>query len=86
MSSVAARKGVLKASTSSSNIPTSNPYDLLSQDFDPENYTRSGGELNSALDDTESEEEVEVVFDKTNNLSSIITGASAYTAPDASKT
>nr|GEV13863.1 hypothetical protein [Tanacetum cinerariifolium] len=35
--------------TSSSNVPTSNPYDLLSQEFDPENYKRT-------RDDPESEE------------------------------
>nr|GEY80389.1 hypothetical protein [Tanacetum cinerariifolium] len=84
--SVAVRKGVLRVSTSSSNIPTSNPFDLLFQDFDHENYTRSGGEPNLAQDDKESEEEVEVVFDETTNLSSTITGASTYTAHDASKT
>ncbi|GJR90177.1 hypothetical protein Tco_0214188 [Tanacetum coccineum] len=48
----------------SSNIPTSNPYDLLSQEFDPENYTRSGGDPISVQDDMESEEGDEVVFDE----------------------
>ncbi|GKD61465.1 zinc knuckle CX2CX4HX4C containing protein [Tanacetum coccineum] len=61
---VATRKGVLKASTSLSNIFTSNSYDLLPQEFDPENYTRSGDEPNSAQDDMESGEEVEVVLMK----------------------
>ncbi|GKE48358.1 hypothetical protein Tco_1479616 [Tanacetum coccineum] len=60
--SVATRNGVLKASTSSSNIPTSNSYDLLPQEFDPENYTRSGGEPNLTQDDMKSEEEIEVVL------------------------
>ncbi|GKB67630.1 zinc knuckle CX2CX4HX4C containing protein, partial [Tanacetum coccineum] len=60
--SASAKKGGLKAHTSSSNIPISNPYDLLSQEFDPDNYTRSGGDLQ---DDLESGEEVEVVFDET---------------------
>nr|GEV62773.1 hypothetical protein [Tanacetum cinerariifolium] len=49
-------------------FPNSNPYDLLSQEFDPENYTRSGGELNSVQDDMESEEEVEVVFNESVNF------------------
>ncbi|GJS63841.1 hypothetical protein Tco_0678405 [Tanacetum coccineum] len=80
------RKGVLKASTSSSNIPTFDPYDLLSQDFDPENCMRNVGELNSALDDMESEEEVEVIYDETTNLDSTIMRACTYTAPDAFKT
>nr|GEX78276.1 hypothetical protein [Tanacetum cinerariifolium] len=44
------------------------------------------GELNLALDDMESEEEVEKVFDETTNLSNTRTMASIYTAPDASKT
>ncbi|GJX23690.1 hypothetical protein Tco_0228135, partial [Tanacetum coccineum] len=38
-SSSSAKKGGPQISTSSSNIPTSNPYDLLSQEFDPENYS-----------------------------------------------
>ncbi|GKC54502.1 hypothetical protein Tco_1077247, partial [Tanacetum coccineum] len=81
---VTGKKGGLKTPTSSSNIPTSNPYDLLAREFDPENFTRSGGDVQ---DDMESEEEVEVVFDETTNLpSSTITGASTYTAPDAFKT
>ncbi|GKA21334.1 hypothetical protein Tco_0701323 [Tanacetum coccineum] len=44
--SATAKKGSLKAPTSSSNIPTSNPYDLLSQKFEPENFMRSGGDPN----------------------------------------
>ncbi|GKD65329.1 hypothetical protein Tco_1307437 [Tanacetum coccineum] len=36
------KKDGLKVFTSLSNIPTSNPYDLLYLEFDPENYTRSG--------------------------------------------
>ncbi|GKG46033.1 hypothetical protein Tco_0498479, partial [Tanacetum coccineum] len=77
--SATAKKGGLKVPTSSSNIPTSNPYDLLSQEFDPENYSRSKGDPN-VLDDMESEEEVEVVFDETTNLiSSTKTGASTST-------
>lgn len=73
-SSASSMKGGCKAPTNSSNIPTSNSYDLLSQEFDPENYTRRGGDPNQ--DDMESEEEVEVVFDETTNLlsSSIIQG------------
>ncbi|GJY70199.1 hypothetical protein Tco_0473902 [Tanacetum coccineum] len=82
-----AKKGGLKDPTSSSNIPTSNPYDLLSQKFGPKNYTRSRGDPNSVHDDMESGEEVEVVFDETTNFfSSTITRASTYTAPDISKT
>ncbi|GJY14128.1 hypothetical protein Tco_0383437, partial [Tanacetum coccineum] len=51
--------------------------------FDPESYTRSGGDVQ---DDMESVEEVEVVFDETTNLlSSTITGTSTYTAPVVSK-
>ncbi|GJV74900.1 zinc knuckle CX2CX4HX4C containing protein [Tanacetum coccineum] len=77
------KMGGRKAPTNSSNILTSNPYDLLSQEFDPENYTRSGCDPNLVQDDMESEEEVEVVFNETTNLlSSSITGASTYTAPD----
>ncbi|GKB64559.1 hypothetical protein Tco_0920745 [Tanacetum coccineum] len=69
-----------------SNIPTSNPYDWLSQEFDPENYTRSVGAPN-VLDDMESDEEVEVVFDETVNLpNSTKTGVSNYTAQDVSNT
>nr|GEW93649.1 retrovirus-related Pol polyprotein from transposon TNT 1-94 [Tanacetum cinerariifolium] len=60
--SATVKKGGLKAPTSSSNIRTSNPYYSLSQEFDPNNYTRSGGDVQ---DDFESEEEVEVVFDET---------------------
>nr|GEW51030.1 hypothetical protein [Tanacetum cinerariifolium] len=51
-----AKKGGLKAPTSSSNIPTSNPYDLLCHEFDPENYMRSVGDPNSVWDDMESVE------------------------------
>ncbi|GJX43567.1 hypothetical protein Tco_0260243 [Tanacetum coccineum] len=47
----------------SSTVPTSNPYDLLSQEFDPENYTMSRRDMD-ASDDMESVEEVEVVFDE----------------------
>ena len=39
---VSSKKGGCKAPTNSSNIPTSKPYDLLSQDFDHESYTRKG--------------------------------------------
>ncbi|GKC82943.1 zinc knuckle CX2CX4HX4C containing protein [Tanacetum coccineum] len=53
-SSFAAKKGYPQIPFSMS-IPNSNPNDLLSQEFDPENYKRSG-------DDRESEEEFEVVF------------------------
>ncbi|GKB48784.1 hypothetical protein Tco_0899537 [Tanacetum coccineum] len=66
---VTTKKGGQQVSTSLSNVPTSNPYDWLSQEFDPENYTRSGGCPN-VLDDIKSEEEVEVVFDETVNLPS----------------
>ncbi|GKA24964.1 hypothetical protein Tco_0710997 [Tanacetum coccineum] len=86
-SSASSKKGGRKAPTNSSNIPTSNPYDLLSQEFDHENYTRSVGDPNLVQNVLESEEEVEVVFDETTNLlSSSITGASTYTAPDVFKT
>ncbi|GKB35437.1 TNF receptor-associated factor homolog 1a [Tanacetum coccineum] len=37
-----AKKECLKAHANSSNIPTFDPYDLLSQKLDPDNYTRSG--------------------------------------------
>ncbi|GKD03006.1 hypothetical protein Tco_1177980 [Tanacetum coccineum] len=36
--------GGTKFTTSSSTIPTSNPYDMLAQKFHLENYTRSGGD------------------------------------------
>ncbi|GJV99270.1 hypothetical protein Tco_1554522 [Tanacetum coccineum] len=65
---LSSKEGGRKAPTNSSNILTSNPYDLLSQEFDPENYTRSGGDPNLVQYDMESEEEVEVVFDETTNL------------------
>ncbi|GJT69213.1 hypothetical protein Tco_1028499 [Tanacetum coccineum] len=85
-SSASSKKGGRKAPTNSTNIPTSNPYDLLSQEFDHENYT-SVGDPNLVHNVLESEEEVEVVFDETTNLlSSSITGASTYTAPDVFKT
>nr|GEZ12401.1 hypothetical protein [Tanacetum cinerariifolium] len=85
--SASSKKGGRKAPTNSSNISTSNPYDLLSQEFNPENYTRGGGDPNLVQDDMESEEEVEIVFDEaTNLLSSSIMGASTYTAPDVFKT
>nr|GEZ01646.1 hypothetical protein [Tanacetum cinerariifolium] len=60
-SSSAAKKGYPQIPTFSSNILTSNPYDLLSQKFDPKNYKKS-------RDDPESEEEVEVLFDESVNL------------------
>ncbi|GJY11335.1 hypothetical protein Tco_0379520 [Tanacetum coccineum] len=44
--SASSKNGGRKAPTNSSNMPTSNPYDLLSQEFDLENYTRSGGDPN----------------------------------------
>ncbi|GJW29494.1 hypothetical protein Tco_0046369 [Tanacetum coccineum] len=53
--SVTAKKGGPKVSTNLSNIPTSNPYDWLSEKFDLENYTRSEGCPN-VLDDMESED------------------------------
>ncbi|GKE13748.1 hypothetical protein Tco_1421325, partial [Tanacetum coccineum] len=59
------KMGGRKAHTNSSNIPTSNLYELLSQEFDLENYTRNGHDLNLVQDDLESEEEVEVVFNET---------------------
>ncbi|GJU39056.1 hypothetical protein Tco_1192013 [Tanacetum coccineum] len=78
-SSSAAKKGYPHIPTCPSNILTFNPYDLLSQEFDPGNYKKSG-------DDPESEEEVEVVFyESVNLLNSTKTGAT-YMAPDASKT
>nr|GEU46844.1 hypothetical protein [Tanacetum cinerariifolium] len=62
-----AKEGVLQVPTSSSNIPTSNPYDVL--------------------DDMESEEEVEVVFDETANFHvSAKPRDSIYTTSDGSKT
>ncbi|GJU27394.1 zinc knuckle CX2CX4HX4C containing protein [Tanacetum coccineum] len=64
-------------------VPT---YDLLSQEFDPENYSRSKDDLN-VLDDMESEEEVEFVFDKTVNLlKSTKMRVNTYMALDVSKT
>nr|GFA22926.1 hypothetical protein [Tanacetum cinerariifolium] len=59
---VTTKKGSLHVPYSST-IPTSNPYDLLSQDFDLDNYTMSKGDLD-ALDDMESVDEVKVVFDE----------------------
>ncbi|GJS39172.1 hypothetical protein Tco_0564215 [Tanacetum coccineum] len=51
--------------------------------FDPENYIRSEGDSNLVHNDLESKEEVEVVFNETTNLlSSSVTGANTYTAPD----
>ncbi|GJV92475.1 putative reverse transcriptase domain-containing protein [Tanacetum coccineum] len=70
---------------SSSTVPTSNAYDLLSQEFDPEIYTRSGGD-SDALNDMESEKEVEVVFDEIVNLNITIMEISTFTAPDDFKT
>ncbi|GKF25669.1 hypothetical protein Tco_0081563, partial [Tanacetum coccineum] len=62
--------------TCPSNIPTSNLYVALSQEFDSENYRRSG-------ESVESEEEVKVVFDEsTNLLKSTSTGASTNTTSD----
>nr|GEX27577.1 hypothetical protein [Tanacetum cinerariifolium] len=49
------KDGRSKVSTSLSNIPTSNPYDWLSEKFDLENYTRSGGCPN-VLDDMDSKD------------------------------
>ncbi|GKC64556.1 zinc knuckle CX2CX4HX4C containing protein [Tanacetum coccineum] len=49
--SATAKKGGLKDPTISSNIPTSNPYDLLSQEFNHENYMRSGGDPNSVYEE-----------------------------------
>ncbi|GJY65051.1 hypothetical protein Tco_0466511 [Tanacetum coccineum] len=57
-----------EVSTISSSIPTSNPYDLLSQKFDPEKYKRCRGESSLVVDDVDSEEEVEVVFYESINL------------------
>ncbi|GKC94526.1 hypothetical protein Tco_1159968 [Tanacetum coccineum] len=55
---------------------------MLAEEVDPENFTRNEGDVQ---DDIKSEEEVEVAFDETTNLRSCtITGASTYTAPDAS--
>ncbi|GKE76424.1 hypothetical protein Tco_1542544 [Tanacetum coccineum] len=86
-SSASSKKGCRKDPTNSSNIPISNPYEFLSQGFDPENYMRSGGDPNLVQDDMESEGEVKVVFDETTNLlSSSITRASTYTALDVYKT
>ncbi|GJU60064.1 hypothetical protein Tco_1237830 [Tanacetum coccineum] len=70
---------------SSSTILTSNAYDLLSQEFDPDIYTRSGGDPD-ALDDMESEKEVEVVFDEIVNLNITIMEISTFTAQDGFKT
>ncbi|GKA88316.1 zinc knuckle CX2CX4HX4C containing protein [Tanacetum coccineum] len=39
--SVTTKKGGRQVPTRLSNIPTSNPYDWLSQEFDPENYTNT---------------------------------------------
>ncbi|GJW64237.1 hypothetical protein Tco_0116121 [Tanacetum coccineum] len=62
-----AKKGALQVPTSSSNIPTSNPYDVL--------------------DDMESKEEVEVVFDETANFHiSAKPRTGIYTTPGGSKT
>ncbi|GJY64411.1 zinc knuckle CX2CX4HX4C containing protein [Tanacetum coccineum] len=65
--------------------------DIPSSSYTSDTIKKDGltewGDLNSAQDDMESEEEVEVVFDETVNLlSSIITGADTYTAPNVSKT
>ncbi|GKA72129.1 hypothetical protein Tco_0778345 [Tanacetum coccineum] len=77
----------MSTSTNSSNIPTFDTYDLLSQGFDHENYIRSVGNPNLVSYDLESGEEVEVVFDETTNLlSSSTTGANTYMAPDVFKT
>ncbi|GKE18103.1 zinc knuckle CX2CX4HX4C containing protein, partial [Tanacetum coccineum] len=81
-----AKKVGRQVPTSSSNNPISNPYDLLSQEFDPENCSRSKGDPN-VLDDMESEEEVEFVFDETVNLlKSTKMRVNTYMAPDVSKT
>ncbi|GJW78789.1 hypothetical protein Tco_0140471 [Tanacetum coccineum] len=56
---------------------------LRNEEFVLENFTRSRGDVQ---DDMESEDEVEVFFDKTTNLrSSTITRANTHTAPDTSK-
>ncbi|GJX23945.1 transcription factor MYB105-like protein [Tanacetum coccineum] len=52
---ITAKNGGTKVPTSSSNIPTLNPYDLLSQEFDPENYRRNGVKPNLVQDDMKSE-------------------------------
>ncbi|GKE64083.1 hypothetical protein Tco_1518244 [Tanacetum coccineum] len=75
-SSITIKNGGTNDHTCSSNIPTSNLYVALSQEFDSENYRRSGEGM-------ESEEEVEVVFDEfANLLKSTSTGASTNTASD----
>ncbi|GKA97449.1 zinc knuckle CX2CX4HX4C containing protein [Tanacetum coccineum] len=85
------RNGALNVSTfakdGSNSVHTSSKKQLAKAvdipQFDPESYTRSGGD---AQDDMESMEEVEVVFDETTNLlSSTITGASTYMAHVVSK-
>ncbi|GJY86588.1 hypothetical protein Tco_0500614, partial [Tanacetum coccineum] len=73
------RKGGSQIPTSSSNIPTSNPYDLLSQEYNPENYKRSG-------DDLESEKEFEVVYDESDNLRNSTKTWATYMALDVSRT
>nr|GEW11118.1 hypothetical protein [Tanacetum cinerariifolium] len=78
-SSSSAKKRGPQIHTSSSNVPNSNPYDLLSQEFDPENYKRT-------WDDPESEEEVKVICDESINLLNDIKPGATYTALDASKT
>ncbi|GKA82777.1 zinc finger MYM-type protein 1-like protein [Tanacetum coccineum] len=45
-------------------------------EFDPDNYTRSGGDPNSVQDDMESGEKVEIVYDELINCSVVKTGAS----------
>nr|GEU64012.1 hypothetical protein [Tanacetum cinerariifolium] len=62
------KNGGTKFPTSSSTIPTYNPYDMLARESDPENSTRNGGDL--IQDYTKSEEEVENVIDELVNLSS----------------
>nr|GEU35649.1 ribonuclease H-like domain, reverse transcriptase, RNA-dependent DNA polymerase [Tanacetum cinerariifolium] len=65
--SFTAKKGSRQIPTSSFNIPISNPYDFLSHEFDPENYSRSGGDSN-VVDDMQSEQELEFVFVEIVNL------------------
>ncbi|GJT39429.1 hypothetical protein Tco_0939294 [Tanacetum coccineum] len=64
--SVSAKNKGTNVPTSSSNIPTSNPYELSS--YDLENHTRSGGEPILVQDDFKSGEEVEIAFDEYANL------------------
>ncbi|GKC28828.1 hypothetical protein Tco_1036122 [Tanacetum coccineum] len=59
---------------------------LMCRQFDPENYSRSKGDLNVS-DDMESEEDVEFVFDETVNLlKSTKMRVNTYMSLDVSKT